>query len=401
MRFRRPSGRLAKLTLGSVDVAGGETPAEPEIGGHHTLAAARRLAAEVQRLRKMGVDVVADQNSIRQSKPMLFGEAVVDFVKTYAKKRQRRWRDTARVLGLKAEDGGLLAIRSGLADEWRDRPITDISGRDIADALKATVDRGAAYAANSQLAALRHLFNWLAERHLVDSNPCSRIKRPTPVESRDRVLTDGELRRVWTAAGDLGHPWSTLLHLLILTGQRLNEVARMEWSELNEDLSLWTIPKERTKNKRQHVVPLPPLAREMIASVPRIEGCRFVLSTNGETPVSGFSKVKKRLDQALAEGSEGSLPVWRNHDLRRTAATGMARFGSALPVIERVLNHVSGSFGGIVGVYQRHEFTEEKREAIERWADFVVSTVAGKEDLAGGPHARNEKTVEQRGKGPG
>lgn len=376
MRFRRPGGRLSKLTLGTVDETGKGTTANPEIGGHHTLAAARQLAAEVQRLRKMGADVIADQGLVRQSKPVTFGVAVIDFVENYAKKRQRRWRDTATQLGLTVDGDKLIAIKGGLATGWRDRPVTDISGREIADALKATVDRGAPHVANGQHAALRKMFNWLSERHLVEANPCAKIKRPTPIEKRDRVLTDNEVRRVWNAAGGMGAPWSTLYHLLLLTGQRLNEVARMEWDELAEDCAVWTIPKERTKNKGIHVVPLPPVARELIARTPRIKGCRFVLSTNGTTPISGFSKAKAALDRILAKDDERPLPAWRNHDLRRTVATGMARTGAPLPVIERVLNHTSGSFGGIVGVYQRHEYADEKRDALERWAGLVARVVA-------------------------
>lgn len=376
MRFRRPGGRLAKLTLGTVDTIGRELSDEPQIGGHHTLAAARRLVAEIQRRRKMGEDVVAQRRAAAGNKPLTFEIAAIQFVETYAKQRQRRWRDTARDLGLQELDDQLVRIRGSLADIWRDRPVTDIGGRDIAGVLEETVARGAPYAANGQLATFRKMFNWLRERHLVDANPCTGIGRPTPVKARERVLSDAELRRVWTTSADLGEPWTTLIRLLILTGQRLNEVARMEWAELNDDVTEWTIPGERTKNRRTHVVPLSTAARDLLVSTPRIEDCSYILTTNGKTPISGTSKMKRRLDQLLAGESDEAPSAWRLHDLRRTVATGMARVGVQLPVIERILNHVSGSFAGIVGVYQRHEYANEKREALERWADLTVDIVS-------------------------
>jgi integrase len=130
---------------------------------------------------------------------------------------------------------------------------------------------------------------------------------------------------------------------------------------------MWTIPKERAKNGIAHDVPLSELAVRVLSGVRRIAGSRgLVFTTTGETPVSGFSKVKRRLDAALPDA-----PPWVLHDLRRTAASGMARLGINLPVIEKVLNHTSGSFGGVAGVYQRHHFADEKRAALEAWAAHV------------------------------
>ena len=140
----------------------------------------------------------------------------------------------------------------------------------------------------------------------------------------------------------------------------------MQRGELNEDGATWVLPATRSKNRKAHTVPLPPLARDILASVKRLDSCDYVFSTTGRSPVSGFSKMKARLDKEM------KISDWRLHDLRRTAATGMAALGVSLPVIERVLNHVSGSFGGIVGVYQRHEFEPEKRAALERWARHVT-----------------------------
>ena len=149
------------------------------------------------------------------------------------------------------------------------------------------------------------------------------------------------------------------MRLLILTGQRRGEVAGMEWSELDFEKRLWTLPRERVKNDRRHEVPLSPQAIVALEGLPRVSD-RFVFSLNATSPINGFGKDKERLDDL------SGMADWVLHDLRRTVASGMARLGVSLAVIEKVLNHVSGSFAGIVGVYQRHEFAEEKRQALEK-----------------------------------
>jgi integrase len=207
---------------------------------------------------------------------------------------------------------------------------------------------------------------------------------PTAEKSRDRTLTDDELRLFWKATAGLGFPFGPMFRLLLVTGQRREEVAGMTRDEvlLGGD-PIWTIPKERTKNNNEHSVPLSPLAVEIIESLPRIGKATFLFTTNGETSVSGYSRSKDRLDAAMAririEEADGdkveAIPHWTLHDLRRTMASRMAGLNINLPVIEKVLNHVSGSFAGIVGVYQRHEYREEKRRALNAWADYVTALV--------------------------
>jgi integrase len=184
------------------------------------------------------------------------------------------------------------------------------------------------------------------------------------------VLTDSELRSVWQAADTAGGPFGALVKLLILTGQRRDEVARMTWSEIDTEARLWTLPGERTKNDQPHEIPLNKPAMAILKALPRI-GERFALTSTGEAPSSGYSKGKRRLDALLPP----DMPDWRLHDLRRTVASGMARLGVSLPVIEKVLNHTSGSFAGIVGVYQRHGFSDEKRKALETWGRFVAALI--------------------------
>ena len=186
----------------------------------------------------------------------------------------------------------------------------------------------------------------------------------------DRVLNEDELRRIWLAAERLGPAHGPLVQLLILTGQRRSEVAHMEWGEIDFDGRLWTLPRERVKNNRPHEVPLSPQAIAILERQPRLSE-RFVFSLNGKAPITAFDRVKDYLDTSMP----ADMPDWVLHDLRRTVASGMARLGISLAVIEKVLNHVSGSSAEIVGVYQRHKFAGEKRQALEKWADYVERLV--------------------------
>jgi integrase len=169
----------------------------------------------------------------------------------------------------------------------------------------------------------------------------------------------------------LGYPFEPMFKLMLITGQRRDEVAGMRHAELKD--GVWTLPVARTKNKREHVVPLPQLALDILAEV-KSPSKEFVFSTTGKTAASGFSRAKHKLDGLMKEDLP-KLEDWRLHDLRRTAASGMARVGVNLPVIEKTLNHVSGSFGGIVGVYQRHSFHDEKKQALEVWSKFLLTLV--------------------------
>ena len=276
----------------------------------------------------------------------------------------------------------------GLADRWADRPVSEITASDIHDLIDEIRRRGVpgwarrnggdsvTWIAHARIAKF---FSWLqTDRRLITTNPCSAVRRPDASTPRERVLTDGEIKWFWRACGQMGEPFGPLLKLLLLTGQRRSEVAEMTWAELSGDT--WSLPGERTKNGRPHTIPLSRQARDLIAGVHRVAGAGYVFTTNGSTPVSGWSKTKKRLDArmleaARAEDAKAVIPPFTIHDLRRTAAAGLQRLGVPLPVTERVLNHVSGSFGGIVGVYQRHEYAEERRDALERWAAYAAKIV--------------------------
>lgn len=205
-------------------------------------------------------------------------------------------------------------------------------------------------------------------RDLIIANPCIGVERPSKKSSRDRVLSDSEVGAVWSAATDVGYPFGNIIQLLILTAQRRGEVATMERDHIDWDTRIWHIPEELTKNGRPHAVPLSPHSISILGAVPELHD-RFFFPARGKTTTcfSGFGKSKKRLDKQL------SIKPWRIHDLRRTAATGMAGLGIQPHIVERVLNHSTGQLGGVAGIYNRFQYIDEMREALEKWETHILS----------------------------
>jgi len=387
MFFRNTGGRMAKLTLGSLDESGKETPADPVIGMPLTLAGARRLAAEVNRQRALGQDVVAlrlrEKTERKTAAANTFVLAAKSFITEHSMRRVRGWREQARLLGLKPSENGLEEIRGGLCERWRDRPISAIDGHDVhrlvdevrrrgVPGLERRSDGVSESRARHMFACLSKLFAWLVQQRRVETNPCIGVHRPDASEKRERVLTDGEIVKFWAATDEIGPPFGPVLKLLLLTGCRLNEITGLRWEEVSEDGAAINLPGSRTKNHRAHTVPLSKAAQAILASMQRIPKAEFIFSTTLTTPISGWSKTKRRLNNLMG------VTDWRIHDLRRTAATGMARAGADLPVIERALNHISGSFGGIVGVYQKHKYADQVRAALDAWADLLLTIVEGR-----------------------
>jgi integrase len=257
---------------------------------------------------------------------------------------------------------------------WRDRLIGTITRRDVIEVLDAVADRGATIAARRLHAYLHRLFRWSVGRGIIEANPMADLPKPGEETKRDRVLSDAELGAVWKGADTLDWPFGLAFKLLVLTAGRRSEIGGLRWSEIEGDEI--KLAGERTKNGEPHVIPLAPAAVEIIRELPHI-GDGYVFTTTGETPVSGWSKAKATLDAAAADIYGRALPEWRLHDLRRTTATGLQRLGIGLQVIEAVLGHVGGSRSGVVGVYQRHAFGPEKRQALDAWAREVARIVRG------------------------
>jgi integrase len=253
---------------------------------------------------------------------------------------------------------------------WRGRVIHDIKRRDVIELIEGVaVDRPVM--ANRAHAHLSKFFNWLMERDAIEASPVAGTKPPSAESARERILSDDEIRSLWLACGDIGGRAGPCIRLMLLTGQRSGEVVGMRRSEITGDV--WTLPPERTKNKRRHEVPLGAQALAIIESMPVIAGDEdFVFTSSLTRRLGHMGHAKAALDVCM----QPKTP-WVIHDLRRTVASGMARLGVRLPVIEKCLNHSGGSFRGIVSVYQRHDFAAEKRDALQRWADHVDAIVRG------------------------
>lgn len=360
----RLDGKSRKLTLGPY----------PRLG----LGDARERARAALQAVSEGRDPAAEKAAALQEQGTAvkhrFGAVAADFIQRYAKPRNRSWPEVERML------------TKGDTAPWQERDIRSLGRRDMLDVIDAVVERGAPIHANRLFAALRKMFGWAVERGVLDASPMATLKPPSPEVARDRVLNDVELVAVWNAAAAIGYPFGSVAQLLILTGQRRSEVLEAEWREFDLAARMWTIPRQRAKNDRAHEVPLSQPAIGLLEALPRIgKPARFLFTTTGDTPFSGVSKATERLSK-LAAGhmpADQALEPWRLHDLRRTFASGCARLGVAVHVVEKALNHTSGTFGGIVGVYQRHDFAEERRRALEQWGDHLAKMI------------RSEKTFER------
>lgn len=343
----RVGTRTRKLTLGRYPAL--------------SLADARTRGRDALRAVADGVDPAIDKRDRR---------AAVDTVAALAEEFLRRHVAKNRTA---AETTRM--FQKDILPAWGPRLVASISRRDVAELLDGVTDRGSPVMANRVLAAVRKFFNWCTERDVIDHSPAAGLKPPAKEMARDRILNDEEVRLFWTATGRLGWPFGPLFRLLLLTSARRDEVAGMRWSEIEGDR--WTIPAVRAKNGKPLTLKLTTPALTLLDNLPRLDSTDLVFTTNGVRPVSGFSRAHQRLCECMQADAQTDIPRWTLHDLRRTAASGMARLGVPLPVIERVLNHVSGSFGGIVGVYQRHTYEDEMADALERWSGFLVRLSEG------------------------
>lgn len=274
-------------------------------------------------------------------------------------------------------------------------PLPKIEDTDI-DSFLNTFGIARRSSANAAHNWLRAMFNWAVKKRRfgIAVSPMLHIEEPYSRAKRNRVLTDAELKLVLQCAAELGGPATNLVQLLAYTGQRRREVSGMRWEEINVETREWRIPGLRTKNKREHLCPLSKGALEILNSIQPDPALRrgYVLSNSGERPISGYSKTKKRLDelitvQLIARAAEtGAEPVpmprWVYHDLRRTLATGFQRLGVRIEHTEAVLNHISGTRGGIVSVYQLYEYWPEKVAAMDLWDQRLEEICRGTSDRA-------------------
>lgn len=364
-------------------MGGRSTPLRVVTIGRHgspwTTEQARRRAAELLGQVRSGIDIVGERTKAREddaeaarTREERMFEALAD--RWFKRHVQReRLRSEADIEGV---------VRRDLKPAFADKSIDEITKEDVTAALEQIGGRSPD-AANKAFKWLRKMFNWFIGKGLIAASPLDRMKMPFPETRRKRVLKLREVVVLWVALDALPDPFRTFYRLLILLGQRLREVSNLPWSELDLDGGDWIIPGARTKNKLDHLVPMSEQAITLLETIkPDAESRRGpVITTNGKVGISGFSKLKERVDEAATDLIRGNalarelvgdeLDDWVVHDLRRTLATGCQGTGTALEVTEAVLNHISGSRGGIVGVYQLYEYYDEKADALQRWADLI------------------------------
>jgi integrase len=299
-----------------------------------------------------------DPDSLTGDSPI--DAVIAGFILRDQKPRNRSWRCSEQIL------------RHDLSS-WYPRPLCSITRMDVLRMLDRVLDRGKPRAANLLLAHIKRMFNWCVERDLIEISPAAGVKPPSPKSERDRVLTDPELYEVWHGATRLGWPFGPLVQLLMLTAQREGEVASMRWSDLDLEAATWTLASSQTKAKRPHLIPLSHATVQVLRELPRFVDCDLVFPaqrTGNARPVSGFSKVKVRLDRICG------VQDWVLHDLRRTTATAMARLKVPPHVTEKILNHRGHAVPGPMGkVYQRYDYLEERRAALELWSTTLMELV--------------------------
>jgi integrase len=365
----RVDGKLIRETFGTLALI-------PNV------AEARDRARESLQKARVGKNPVAERRELAfaakkaEALPDTFRTVAERYLERYAKKNTKptTWKELRRQLDV------------DVFPKWGDRPVASITRQDVTVLLDGIVDRGSPVQANRTLARLKTLFKWLLDEELTPADPTARVRKVVKEAARDRALTNEEIRLFWAGCDKLGWPFGPMYKLLLLTAQRRDEVGGMEWLEIDRDRHVWTIPRQKAKNDRAHEVHLSGFATEILDSLPRV-GTRYVLTTNEERPISGFSKSKERLDthmlallraelaKAGKDPDQGKIDDWILHDLRRTAATCMARLSVPPHVVDKVLNHVSGSIRGVAAVYNRHAYLDERKAALEAWARYVESIV--------------------------
>ena len=360
---------------------GSKNPTRRALGVYDkiSLEEAREKARTWLGLIAKGIDPETAEEAARQAElrktENTFGVVVEEFFVRHLRKTRQ---------GHSAE----ILIRREFVSRWADRPITEITRRDVLAVVDATVDRGKPYAAHLTLGYARRIFNWAIARGVygLESSPCDRM-RPKEIigakKARTRVLNDDELRALWKAAEGMGYPYGPLFQLLALTGQRKSEVAEARWSEIDLVKRLWEIPAERMKSDAGHVVPLSDDAVRLLEGLPRFTKGDYLFSGSyGALPVNGFSKAKRALDARMREELR-QLPPFVIHDIRRTMRTGLSTLPVPDLVRELVIAHTKP---GLHRVYDLHAYENEKRNALDLWAkrlrDIITPPPANVVELA-------------------
>ena len=320
--------------------------------GRVTLHQARVAAQKVFAAKLEGRDLAAEK---REARRRVVADRVEDLLETFILQHVSQNRSAYEISRL---------LRREMGKPWSGRSIHEITKRDVVDVISAIEQRGAPGTANKTLKVIKTFLRWCVGRAVLDRSPAEGVPMPAKVVTRDRVLTDGELAQVILAARQMSGPYGGIVELLALTGQRREEVAAMTWGELDLHRRVWTLPKSRTKNAKEHAVHLSEQSMAVLLRT-TVRG-PFVFTVLGSKPFREFSRTKRQIDKF------SGVTGWRLHDLRRTCVSGMARLGIPPHVADKILNHQSGTISGVAAVYQRHDFLDERKGALERWGAHIA-----------------------------
>lgn len=394
--MRRLNGKLVRRTVGKAP--------RPEVPNGAPLAEGFYWPAEARKRAKVMLAALLD--GIDPESGSAIGAAAASTPKTFGEVATAYFKDPSKRGGGALRSRGELErkVRVDLA-AWKDRQVGDITRADVRSLINAKHETSPV-SANRLLALVRRIFRWAVREDLIGANPAMDIDPPAQEEERDRVLSLGELARVWAGAEKLGYPFGPLIQMLILTAQRRSEVAGLRWDEVSD--KAWKLPDSRAKRGKGHLVPLSPRALTILEGLPRVgdnpslvftTGRRRTKASEGATPeavpVSGWSRMKDRLDKTIAEATakaldepldleRHSLTAWTLHDIRRSVATHLRdpeAMGTASVerlTVSKILNHAEG---GMTRIYDRYSNDAEKRRALEAWAE-VIDRLCGLNVLA-------------------
>jgi integrase len=373
-------------------------------GGKITLAQARLQAETIRNRIDKGEDLRAEAIEAKQAADTdaanTFRLAAQRFMtrhvrKDYAKPEgnaasvnSKRRKSAPKPLRPATVAGYKWALCGDVTRQWEDRPLKSIGKRDVKGVIREFEDTDRLATARLWRAYINRFFEWCREEYDMDTNPAETVSVAFSAAdaARTRALTVDELREVLTAANTLNDPYRSFIHVLALCGQRRRETSLMRWADidLESENPVWQIPATITKNHRPHSVPLVGVVVELIRKLPRLEKdgrvCPFVFSTDGVTPISGFSKFKTKLDEAISAARKIKNPRvpeiehWSLHDLRRTISTRLNDSGVPPHVVEAILNHISGTRAGVAGTYNRSQYDTDRRRALEGWAKLALGT---------------------------
>jgi integrase len=354
VQYRNERGEQRRETLGPVDLI----PA----------ARARKHAERDLASVKLGEDPQGERNEARRQAEDSFESVAA----RYIDRRKNPERDERAL-----KPRTLQQVETHLTKHWarlNKIPVRQITFDHIKEAIsKIRADRGA-FAARRAKASLSKFFSWALNEGLVGASPLTGLKLGKE-PARTRVLDDRELAQIWRACPD--NDYGRIVKLLMLTGQRRDEVGLMATGEIDLEKRQWSIPETRTKNGLPHQVPLSDAAIAIIKAAREGGEHRQTIFGRDDSGFSGWSKAKQKIDRRL-EQNGAELGDWRLHDLRRTCATRMADIGVLPHVIEAVLNHISGHKAGVAGIYNRALYAAERRQALDMWSEHVLALVAGK-----------------------